>query len=75
MPSAVGMKNGIATPTAIITEPMATMILRLCSLSEIGPETTEQIMSTTIEISDMVASVEAASSTLSPQYFLRMYSW
>ena len=51
------------------------MILRLCSLSEIGPDTIEQTMSTIIEITDMVARVEAAASLPRPQNFLRMYSW
>ena len=74
MPKAFGMKHGMATPIAIITEPIATMTLRRCRRSDSGPDTMDVTISTTMEITDMVEIVAAESFTLNPQYFCRIYS-
>ena len=65
MPVTLGMIHGIAVPIANSSEAMMTGTLRVCILSEIGPEISEAVRETvretTMVMMDMVAMVPAAS--------------
>ena len=67
--------HGTAMPMAMMVEETNTGSLRLPILSEIGPETRGTTRGTTMVITAMVDTVEAAVLASCPMYFMHTYSW